>query len=367
MRKARDPHKTCLRLGYHQDDPSQFYSTSNQRYYTKEAVNTRNKPNSGPGHNFKSKISKDHLVLGDFKVDYRTENQTNFVEYPDDEVVQSLNTGARIPDRGKGLLSFGQQEKYTSSYGQVYNQKGKTRDSDALGVFMESQEQALRTKQRQSVKNTDLFQQKNHDTGQQYKTSYKQDYISGKGRNSKSGNILVHGKSKDFITQNSPIRHQHPEQNGNKRIENLMDQQCQDFKTRAHKFRNILAFGDQTMGNGARKKRMSNFRENTPFATTFNNKRWDQGRYSMRDQGASDFQKNNFQKSHFKLGNFQADYRTMNKENYQGQQIGEKERVAGKKRRHESHVAAVFGHGDKLQKTEYEVFINQKGNKINVI
>lgn len=338
--------KPSLQLGFHKQDPKNFYQTSNKQYYTNEAVNTQRSPNAGPGQNFKSKVSKDNLVFGDYKVDYNTENKLNFVEYPEEDVAKGVNHLNRIPDKGRELLSFGQKDNYTSSYGQVYNQReSEDLQNDALGAFMESQEQARLTKQKQSQKGTDLFQVKNQTPHQRFRTSYKQDYIDATKQQVKSPDINLHG--------NGTV---------DQKIGQIMDRQTQSFKTRAHKFRNILAFGDQKMGTGDRKKRQSNFRENTPFATTYNNQFWNKGRFSVRERGKKDFQTTNF-----RLGNYEMDYKTMNKENFKGIQNQGVLKVAGKKRIEKSNIGRLFGAKDAQMKTDYEVFINQKGNKLNVI
>lgn len=319
MRKVNPrAQESNLKFAYTEKNPEDFYKTSNQKYYSNQKPNKAN-ADSGPQRNFKDKNSKDHLVFGTHKNNYITETSSNYLDY-DIMSTAAGNRGTGMPKQSKyNPLSFGSDNKYLSTY--KTNFKLST-NPDSLNAFVQN--------------------------------------YSKKDANQQSNIMMEKGPSNFMSSYNADYNECQLQKTIPKN--DLVDQRTEQFQKNARTYRNIIAFEDNIMKNSNFNNVHSKFRENTPFATSYN------GDYKKLQVQKRKKHFPNLQKTNFILGEFPQNYLTCNKENFQGKANMESIVYAGKANKiNPENMKNILKNKGTTGISDYEVFINQGKNKLNYI
>ena len=308
-----------MQLGFYQSDPVEFYKTSNKRYFTQKGRSAL-ESKLGEKTSFKDKNSKDHLVFGESSNDYLTETKKHFKNYHITEADLQEQMKCKKASGCKDMLNFNLRNKYESSYGATFNNQDQT---DSLNQFISNHDQMSRKMKENQRKSTVL--------------PYK-------------------NQEKMMSVYNSTFQ--------GKEIETPIDPKEFEYQKRSKGFRNIIAFDDsnQLMSNNS--NQIGHLRKQTPFGTSYN------ADYIMRERMKvpKKFHKN-LQSTNFRLGEHTMSYLTNNKENFKKHQDPKVNLMyAGKfSNQQTDHLKGNLGNVNSTGVSNYEVFINQRGNKINLI
>jgi hypothetical protein len=308
--------KTNLNLGYMNSKPEDFYKTSNQKYYSNKKK-PQNRSEYGQLPNFKDKNSKDHLVFGTDKTNYKTESNTNYMDY---DIASTLTGNQALPVKNKpgyNPLSFGTKNQYQSTYNTNYQD---TPNEDSLNTFVNNY---------------------------------------SKRQNNQESNILMNKGSSNFMSSYNADYKMNPRVN---QEEDYIDYRTQKVKQNSRAYRNIIAFQDNKPKNNNFSKLKNQLRENTPFATSYN------GDFQKYDLISSKKHFPNLQKTNFVLGDYSQNYLTCNKENYQGKSNEQPIMYAGKSSKiNQDNIKNIMGSHGQVGRSDYDVFINEGKNKIKYI
>ena len=126
--------KTNLKLGFDNAKNEDFYKTSNQRYYSNKK-GASNHLYSDPKVNFKDKNSRDHVVFGNFKNKYKTETNSNYLDYDIKSMIGGMQGLSIKPGNKRDPLSFGTKNNYKSTYGANFKEET---NQDSLNTFVDN-------------------------------------------------------------------------------------------------------------------------------------------------------------------------------------------------------------------------------------
>lgn len=307
-----------LKFAYTESNPEEFYKTSNQKHYSNQKRNKQN-GDFDSQRNFKEKNSKDHLVFGTHRNKYMTEAKSNYMDY-DIASEMAQNKGPPAPRQSQfNPLSFGTQNKYMSTYKTNFKHDS---DPDSLNKFMTN------FSSKQMNKESSIMMQKGPSN---FLSSYNADF------------------SENQLQKSVPRK-------------DLVDKRTEQFQKNARTYRNIIAFDEHVSKNKNFNSVHSQFRENTPFATSYN------GDFKGFQVQSRKKHFPNLQKTNFVLGEFPQNYVTCNKENFQGRANRESMVYAGKANKIDpNNMKHILRSKGTTGISDYEVFINKGKDKLKYI
>ena len=290
-----------MQLGLLKSDPSDFYETSNQKYFSNKKLQHRNLNESKNLTNFKRKnhTNKRTLVFGEHKNDYSTESGNRFKQH----VLDINNHGNQHTGYGrkydsKDMLSHGVKNQYNSSYGMMSKENIEV---DSLNDLMEQQTQQkmkFRNQANQSLHNEDLPPPE----PLSYTSSYNSDYIE-----------------RQCGKETGPMA--------------MMSNRNREFHAKGRAYNDIISYPESNIAENRPRRQTDELRNRTPYGTTFNDHP-SQGNLHNDNKRFS----KNLQSKEFSLGNYVNDYSTQNKENYSKTNYMKNvdPQIAGQKNRHKN-------------------------------